>query len=282
MSRYRRRAVAIAVGAIAVAPMVSACAAGTNPQTVLPTQLVEGVNASHGNLAIRNVFVLGPEPGQRLPAGGSAPVYAWIVAGGTVPDRLVGVDAPGVAQSVQIAGGALTLPPKTLVSMNLAESPRPAPSRPMPGMTPSTRPTTATKPAKPAKSAKPAKKTQAKATTPTAGAPTTATPGAAGTVTGPSAGQPGQAAQGSAIILKGLVRPLTGSETLKLTFHFQQAGAITMNVPVEPRQGYYATYAPAPSTPQTGAPTTPGQPFTSPSGPATPAKPTPATPSPTA
>ncbi len=275
MSRYRRRAVAIAAGAIAVAPMVSACAAGRSPQTALPTQLVEGVNASRGNLAIRNVFVLGPEPGQRLPVGGAAPVYAWIVAGGTAPDRLVGVDAPGVAQSVEIAGGTLNLPPNTLVPTNLAESPRPAPGRPAPGVTPSAKPTTtATRPIKPTK---PAHGKKPPGGTPTAGAPGAATPstaptGAPGSSAPTTTGAP-SGTQGSAIVLTGLTRALSGGETLRLTFHFQRSGAITLSVPVELQQGYYATYAPAPSTPQTGTPTTPGQPFASPSGSATPAKP---------
>lgn len=270
MSRYRRRAVAIAAGAIAVAPMVSACAAGQNPQTVLPTQLTEGVNASRGNLAIRNVFVLGPEPGQSLPVGGSAPVYAWIVARGTVPDRLVRVDAAGVAQSAEISGGSLALPPNTLVPTNLAESPRPVPGQPAPGMTPSTNPIRSAKSAKPVRpGAKPL------AGSPAAGAPIGGAPAAGTTGTpGPSApGGPSRGQQGSAIVLKGLTKAVAGTETLRLTFHFQRAGAITLNVPVEPRQGYYATYAPAPNTPQTGAPTTPGQPVASPSASAKPAKP---------
>ena len=293
MSRYRRRAVAIAVGAIAVAPMVSACAAGRNPQTALPTQLVEGVNASRGDLAIRNVFVLGPEPGQRLPAGGAAPVYAWIVARGTVPDRLVAVDAPGVAQTAEIAGGGLTLPPNTLVPTNLAASPRPAPAQPTPNVTPSARPTAGpAKPNKPAKTSKPNKpaRTTRKAKKAPGGAATASVSVTAAPATPPT-GAPGATAtgtpvqpadQGSAIVLKDLVRALSGGETLRLTFHFQRAGAITLNVPVEPRQGYYATYAPAPYTPQTGVPTMPGGPSAPPSGPATPTTPTTPAPSPTA
>jgi hypothetical protein len=51
---------------------------------------------------------------------------------------------------------------------------------------------------------------------------------------------------------------------VRLTLHFQQAGVVTLNIPVQPRQGSYAAYAPAPDVvpplapPPTG-PKTPGK-----------------------
>lgn len=254
MSRNRRRAVAIAaVGAFAVAPMVSACAAGQHPQTVLPTQLAEGANASVDKIAIRNVFVLGPDPGQRLPKDGSAPLYASIVA--ARPDRLVAVEAPDAAGSVEIAGGALTLPPNELVSTNTAVSGPPASNRPTPGATPSRKP------------GKPGKTPRKQAPTP--GAPGSATPTPGAPAGSPTAGtqQPGAPGaapalpQPSSVVLTRLTKELTGSETIKVTLHFQQAGAVTLNVPVVTRQGYYATYSPAPAAP--GPATTPGVPSAS-------------------
>ncbi|GAA4634345.1 hypothetical protein GCM10023196_075500 [Actinoallomurus vinaceus] len=243
MSRNRRRTVAMAIaGAIAVAPAVSACAAGQHPQSVLPTRLTEGVNASVGRVDVRNAFVLGPEPGQRLPAGASAPFYAWIVVKGTSADKLVGAEASGTAQSVEVANGGLTLPPNQLISTNPQATGEQPPGAPAPAVSPSGSPSgTPTKGAKKAPS-KPG-------TTP--GAPTVGSPSGAPPAGSPAAGSPATggtaAAATPSVVLKGLAKELTGGESIRLTLHFQQAGALTLDVPVVPRAGYYATYPPAPS-----------------------------------
>jgi copper(I)-binding protein len=237
VSRNSRRAAAIAVaGVFAVAPLVSACAAGQHPQSALPTQLTEGVNASAHQVDIRNTFILGPQPGQRLTPGSSAPIYAWFVNNGASPDRLVAVEAPGVAKSVEIAGGALDLPPGKLV--NIVESPGASQSP-----TPQTPPTSPTPSVSQSRTAKPG------------GTPSTqrtpGTPGAPGTAASSTPAAP--AAPSSKLILKDLVKTYSGGETVRLTLHFQQAGTISLNVPIVPRNGYYATYAPAPAVPTPSA-----------------------------
>lgn len=49
------------------------------------------------------------------------------------------------------------------------------------------------------------------------------------------------------ILLEGIRNPLRGGESMKLTLKFQNAGAITMNVPVITRSREFATLPPAPS-----------------------------------
>jgi copper(I)-binding protein len=121
--RNSRRMVVVAIaGAFAVAPAVSACGAGEEPQTAEPTQLTEGVNVTTKNgVAVRDLFVLGPEPGQQLAAGSAATVYASVVNNSTdgQPDRLIAVAAPGVAQTGQIQGGAVNLPYQRLVRLGV-------------------------------------------------------------------------------------------------------------------------------------------------------------------
>jgi copper(I)-binding protein len=46
------------------------------------------------------------------------------------------------------------------------------------------------------------------------------------------------------IVLSGLTRPLSGGETIQLVLTFSNVGAVTLNVPVEPRADTYATYSP--------------------------------------
>ena len=50
------------------------------------------------------------------------------------------------------------------------------------------------------------------------------------------------------IVVEGIRNPLRGGESMKLTLQFQNAGAITMNVPVITRSREFATLQPAPST----------------------------------
>jgi copper(I)-binding protein len=48
------------------------------------------------------------------------------------------------------------------------------------------------------------------------------------------------------VVLTRLTNPLLGGETIQLTLIFQQAGAITISVPVEPHAYEYTTYSPPP------------------------------------
>jgi len=48
------------------------------------------------------------------------------------------------------------------------------------------------------------------------------------------------------MVLTGLASPLSGGETVQLTFVFAQAGVVTLGVPVEPHAYDYATYSPPP------------------------------------
>jgi copper(I)-binding protein len=51
------------------------------------------------------------------------------------------------------------------------------------------------------------------------------------------------------VVLAGLTSSLAGGESVAMTFTFAEAGSLTVQVPVEPRAYYYATYAP-PAIPQ--------------------------------
>jgi copper(I)-binding protein len=253
VSRNSRRAVATAIaGVFAMAPLASGCAAGQHPQSALPTRLTEGVNASVHQVAIRNAFLLGPASGQQLAAGGSAPLYAWFVNNAASPDRLVSAQAPGVAQSVQVAGGGVVLPPNKLVNTVQTAPPSPAATAaPTPTAKTSTSGT-----AKPGQS-------------PSAPLRKPLTPGGATSAAGTPAAPP---AASSLIVLTGLARSLSGGETVRVTLNFQQAGTITLEVPVVPRSGYYGTYSPAPAAPTPSATPLPGKSTPTPGATTTPAR----------
>lgn len=60
------------------------------------------------------------------------------------------------------------------------------------------------------------------------------------------------------VILENLTRPLTGGSSVLLGMTFQNAGTVTLNVPVVPQATYYTTYSPPP-TPTPTPTATPGK-----------------------
>ena len=51
------------------------------------------------------------------------------------------------------------------------------------------------------------------------------------------------------VILDGLTRGLSGGDALRVVLNFQNAGSVTLDVPVMPMAEYYATFSPAPPIP---------------------------------
>lgn|GEM_PF-479353 len=198
MIRNSRRVFALTVaGAIALAPVLSGCAAGHTPQTAMPTQLTEGVNVSVpqdakvAQIDIRNMFVLGPAPGSTAAAGSAVPLYATLInqVQGKA-DRLVEVSSPAFRQA-QIPGGGIALPAagsESGTAVRLIPEGQTPPAE-LPGLT------------------------------------------------------------SPPVVLQGLTSPLIGGETIRLTLRFEQAGSITVPVPVVPWQQEFATYSPVPTAP---------------------------------
>ncbi|MEV5571062.1 hypothetical protein AB0L06_13515 [Spirillospora sp. NPDC052269] len=313
MIRNSRRVVALAfAGAVAIAPVLSGCGAGEEPQTAAPTQLTEGVNAwvpkneaAKPQVSIRNMFLLGPAPEQALPAQSSIPLYATLineVAGRT--DRLVSVSVPGFGPA-KIADQGVALPAAKeqgegtavpLLGTAAAGHATPAAGHGTPSGAPSTKPATP-------KSGKPgAKPSSGAPTAPASGAPTAPASGeptapASGEPTAPASGEPTAPASGEATAAPGAKGPLVvltqtdkqllGGESIQVTLQFEKAGTITLSVPVIPQQNEFSTYvAVSPGTPFTAAPTTapsgsgepstpagePSTPGTEPSGSSSPSK----------
>jgi copper(I)-binding protein len=55
------------------------------------------------------------------------------------------------------------------------------------------------------------------------------------------------------VVLENLTKPLTGGTSIPVTFDFQQAGTVTLQVPVEAQSYYWSTYSAPPSPTVTGA-----------------------------
>ena len=197
-ARRPRRLVVLAIAALI--PVLAGCEAGNNAPTQQWHQPTEGAGTQVGQIAIRNVFVLGAPVTSQLNAGQSASLFFAVVNSGT-PDRLLSLSAPGAAKSVTLPGGSVSLATNRGVFL-----------------------------------------------------------------TGPA----------PQVILNDLTRPLSGSAYIHLVMTFQNAGSVTLLVPVVARGSYYATFLPPSPSPTATRRKHPASASPTPSGAATPsASPTP-------
>jgi copper(I)-binding protein len=115
VTRWNRR---LLFGAIAVlVPVLAGCEAGFNAPTLEFHPANFAANTVKEGISLSNVFVLGPAPGEQLPAGGRAGVFLGLTSQ-FGNDRLVSVSAPGTAASVKVAGGPISLPAQALVNLS--------------------------------------------------------------------------------------------------------------------------------------------------------------------
>ncbi|WP_030451584.1 hypothetical protein [Herbidospora cretacea] len=176
MTTTSRRVIAIAAF-LAAAPALAACGAGTDANTnkpYAPTEsqvLIRDGQYGVNGMKISQAYMLGPDPGGQIPAGGTVPLYLSLTNDGTAPDVLTGVTPdPNAATAAQ--GGGVQLPVGTLVHTGTGPNPQ--------------------------------------------------------------------------IQVQGVKSVLRGGESIPLTLKFQNAGEITMVVPVITRNREYATLPPVP------------------------------------
>lgn len=94
--------------AVALIPVLAGCEAGTQAPTLNFHPPTDSATASAGNIAIRNVFVLGAPLGASLQPGDTASVFFSLVSNGGA-DRLISITAPGSSASVRLPGGSLAV-----------------------------------------------------------------------------------------------------------------------------------------------------------------------------
>ncbi|TYK43801.1 hypothetical protein [Actinomadura decatromicini] len=286
MIRNSRRMVTLAVaGAVAIAPVITGCGAGEEPQSASPTQLTDGVNVSvpldkpaAPQIALRNMFVLGPRPGQPIAPGLSLPLYGVMInqVKGR-PDRLVSVSSPQFGGPAQIDGGGIALPGAaadgTGALVKLLGKPTATPSP--------TPPSRKKQKGQPGGAATGRPSGQPTGTPTASGTP--GTPGATPEPTGPgSTSEPTASPTGNTappqqtvppapgggdqplVVLPSLRQELLAGSTVLVRMQFEKAGGVDFQVPIIPQQDDFATFplptpagqAPGSATP--GAPQTPG------------------------
>lgn len=123
-SSSRRRVIAIAA-LLAAIPALAACGAGFDANTntpYAPTEagvLIEntgsGLSYGKNGIKVSQAFVLGPDPGQQIAAGGSAPLYVTLVSHNEGQDSLISISA-NEQQAVRVnLPNPIDVQPETLV-----------------------------------------------------------------------------------------------------------------------------------------------------------------------
>jgi copper(I)-binding protein len=201
---------AAAIGVLLIAPVaLSACSAGQLNQTSAQNRDKVGVTARVGDLTLREVELAYPQAGSYSP-GDDAVLNGAIVNDGTAADTLVsitgqgftGVDVTGTGAQASAASGTAS-PTGTAAATTTAAG------------TSAGATTGAT--------------TTGAVSTTTAALPTEAPSNDVGiSIPGNSAIFLGQNAPH--VTLAGLTQPLTAAQALRLTFTFQRAGAVTIDV----------------------------------------------------
>ena len=100
--------------------MLAGCEDATNAPTQEWHQPTAGSDKTVGDISIVDAFVLGAPIGQTVPTGGSAGVFLSLTNSGSPSskDTLVSISAPGVARSVTLPGGSVTVKGQQEVLLN--------------------------------------------------------------------------------------------------------------------------------------------------------------------
>lgn len=96
--------------ALLAVPAVAGCEAGLNAPTLEFHAAAAGATTVFNGMSIGNAFILGAPSGSSVPAGSSASLFVGLFNNESGNDKLVGVSASGVAKSVTIKGGSITIP----------------------------------------------------------------------------------------------------------------------------------------------------------------------------
>ncbi|MFI9012202.1 hypothetical protein ACIGNX_33670 [Actinosynnema sp. NPDC053489] len=243
-----RRLAVVAALATGLGLAAAGCGAGQVTQTDTQVAAVNGANGQVGDVAVRDAQFLFPVAHGFYEEGEDAPIVVAIANNGGQVDRLTGVTSESSAPA-EISGDAVLEPSSVILSgsdqddatasattttkasSSASSQSNSSQSNSSASQTTTTTPTTAT-------SGSPAATTTGSVTPTSGGGTSISAPPTTGTKL-PSSVDPTE--PGSVkIVLKGLKKALRPGETIRVTFLFEKAGEVTLDLPIgaspEPRK----------------------------------------------
>ncbi|MCG3750161.1 hypothetical protein [Amycolatopsis sp. Poz14] len=215
MRLQNRRVLGAGVSALGAALVLAGCGAGQITQTDTQQPAVNGTYAQVKTIVLRNAAVQYPAQGPGYAAGSPAPLTLTVINQGQKDDKLVSVTSEGASGPAQISGDTAIVAGHSLVI-----GPADAVEQGAPPQSESANSTPASDANQPASGAP--------SSAPSSSAPNTAS---SAPQTGESGGAASQLGSGK-VVLPGLKQPLWPGATIKVTFTFQNAGPIVVELPV--------------------------------------------------
>jgi copper(I)-binding protein len=229
-------ALAAGLGLVAVG-----CSAGQVTQTDTQVAAVDGASGNAGPIAVRNVMLAFPPDGNRYHEGDDAPMTFVIANTGENPDKLLSIKSDAAEGEAEIAGGK-EIPARYALRAEYDASKAPtktsAPSS-------SAHASSSSAPSSVSQTSTPASSSSVAPTS------NSVTPSSSGSAASSSAGRPSGSSSvypsASAIpddlevlqircTLKKLNRDVVAAQTIKITFLFEKAGSVTLEVPMAPSE----------------------------------------------
>lgn len=220
-----RRAVVVAAAVAGIGLIATACGAGQITQTSHKVAAVNGASGDAGVIAVRDAQLQFPVEEGHYATGGSAPLVVTIVNNGAELDRLTSVTSTATGEAE--LSGDVELEPTTSIVAETAES--------APGSS-SARPTTTSAPssASAPSSGQPSSASSASSAPQSAASQSSTSQSSAA----PSSGNPSSVPEATAepgkvrIVLPDFKQDVRPGQTIKVTFRFEKAGQLTLDVPI--------------------------------------------------
>lgn len=231
-SGVSRRLIVTAALAAGLGLVAVGCSAGQVTQTDTQVAAIDGASGNAGPIAVRNVMLAFPSDGNRYHEGDDVPLTFVIANTGTAPDKLLSIKSEASEGEAEIVGSK-EIPAQYALRAEYDASKAP------------------TKTSAPSSAAHSSSHAPSSSVSPTSGAPVSSSVSpTSGSVPPPSSGRPSGSSvaptSSSAAVdpdlevleirctLKKLNRDVVAAQTIKITFLFEKAGSLTLEVPVAP------------------------------------------------
>jgi hypothetical protein len=231
------RRVGLAV-VVAAALLTSACAAGQYAQSATNQETIDGTSAKIGMMTLGGLAIQTPQNGVSYPAGSDVPLKIVVVNSGQRTDTLTSITSSSItgwgAYSSAAAAAAAqattssSVPVSSTVPSSTAGSSSVAPGGGSTSVAPSDTGSPSTPPA-------------------TTSAPSLPAPKTSISVGGHSRASFGTPDVKGELLLRGIKSALHPGMAIELTFTFQQAGTVSVQVPVQLSKSPQTSIIPGPS-----------------------------------
>ncbi|MDX8036848.1 hypothetical protein SK803_42200 [Lentzea sp. BCCO 10_0856] len=248
-SGVSRRMIVTAALAAGLGLVAVGCSAGQVTQTDTQVAAVDGASGNAGPIAVRNVMLAFPPDGNRYHEGEDVPMTFVIANTGENPDKLLSIKSEAAEAEAEIVGG------KDIPSRYALQAEYDASKAPTKTSAPSSS-SHASESHAPSSSNAPSSSVSVTSGAPSSSsvAPTSGsvTPSSSGSAS-PSSGRPSGSSSvaptsSSAAIpddlevlrirctLRKVNRDVVAAQTIKVTFLFEKAGSVTLEVPIAPSE----------------------------------------------